>query len=265
MKKTFLTFAAVAAISGAIGTYAHAQDVKVKNGDTLWGLSQKYHVSIDELKSLNNLTSDTIQPEDVLNVSSKEYYSIKSGDTLWHIANKFHVSVENLKAWNHLNSDLIQPNQKLSVSSNGITAASEPKHANRASVKQEAQPTQEKSEPAQPQTKAASSNEKSDAPAQKQFAKELTVASTGYTASCKGCSGVTATGVDLKANPEAKVIAVDPSVIPLGSQVYVEGYGYATAEDIGGGIKGNEIDIFFPKEQDALNWGRKQVQVKVIK
>src|SRR5690606_25533069 len=59
--------------------------------------------------------------------------------------------------------------------------------------------------------------------------KEFYVTATAYTASCNGCSGVTATGFNLRANPDAKVIAVDPSVIPLGSKVYVEGYGYAIA------------------------------------
>ena len=70
--------------------------------------------------------------------------------------------------------------------------------------------------------------EASAEPAQEEsVAKELSVEATAYTADCAGCSGVTATGVNLKDNPDQKVIAVDPSVIPLGSKVYVEGYGYA--------------------------------------
>ena len=74
----------------------------------------------------------------------------------------------------------------------------------------------------------------------------------------------TATGVNLKANPDAKVIAVDPSVIPLGSKVYVEGYGYATAADTGGAIKGNKIDVFIPSHDQAMQWGRKTVEVQVL-
>ncbi|MBK5443489.1 MULTISPECIES: peptidoglycan-binding protein [Peribacillus] len=97
-----------------------------------------------------------------------------------------------------------------------------------------------------------------------QNVKELTVASTAYTASCSGCSGTTRMGVDLKKYDDAKVIAVDPNVIPLGSNVEVEGYGQAIAVDTGGAIKGNRIDVFIPKEADALTWGRKEVKVKII-
>lgn len=94
--------------------------------------------------------------------------------------------------------------------------------------------------------------------------KEIYVSSTAYTASCQGCSGVTSTGVDLKSNPNAKIIAVDPSVIPLGSKVYVEGYGYATAADKGGAIKGNKIDVFFSSKNDAYRWGVKKVKIRVL-
>lgn len=94
--------------------------------------------------------------------------------------------------------------------------------------------------------------------------KTLTVESTAYTASCEGCSGVTRMGLDLKKYPDAKVIAVDPSVIPLGSIVKVEGYGTAIAADIGGGINGSSIDVFIPSQSDALKWGRKSVRVEII-
>ena len=94
--------------------------------------------------------------------------------------------------------------------------------------------------------------------------KTLTVESTAYTADCEGCSGVTRMVLDLKKYPDAKVIAVDPSVIPLGSIVKVEGHGVAIAADTGGGINGNEIDVFIPNHNDALQWGRKNVRVEVI-
>ena len=94
--------------------------------------------------------------------------------------------------------------------------------------------------------------------------REFYVSATAYTASCNGCSGITATGINLKANPHLKVIAVDPSVIPLGSKVWVEGYGYAIAGDTGGAIKGNKIDIFMADRSAALAFGRKQVKIKIL-
>lgn len=87
---------------------------------------------------------------------------------------------------------------------------------------------------------------------------------TAYTAYCHGCSGVTSTGIDLRANPNSKVIAVDPAVIPLGSKVHVEGYGYAIAGDIGGGIDGCEIDIFMPDKQAAYKFGVRKVNVRIL-
>lgn len=93
--------------------------------------------------------------------------------------------------------------------------------------------------------------------------KSFLVTSTAYTADCAGCSGVTTTGIDLKKNPDAKVIAVDPSVIPLGSLVHVEGYGYAIAGDTGGAIQGNKIDVFYSSKSKALNWGVRTVKVTI--
>lgn len=96
-------------------------------------------------------------------------------------------------------------------------------------------------------------------------AKEFYVSSTAYTAYCNGCSGITANGqYNLKQNPDAKVIAVDPDVIPLGSKVIVEGYGPAIAADTGSAIQGNSIDVFFPTKSQAYAWGRKNVLVKVL-
>ncbi|MEH7887056.1 ubiquitin-like domain-containing protein [Bacillus sp. JJ1609] len=94
--------------------------------------------------------------------------------------------------------------------------------------------------------------------------KEIYVSSTAYTANCNGCSGYTATGINLRANPNAKVIAVDPRVIPLGTKVYVEGYGYAIAADTGSAIKGFKIDVFFPSKSDAFRWGNKRVKIKIL-
>ena len=61
------------------------------------------------------------------------------------------------------------------------------------------------------------------------------------------------------------VVAVDPKVIPLGTKLYVEGYGYAIAGDTGSAIKGNRIDVFFYSSDEMAKWGRRWVRVFVLK
>ena len=64
--------------------------------------------------------------------------------------------------------------------------------------------------------------------------------------------------------PKRGTIAVDPDVIPLGSKVYIVGYGFATAEDTGGAIKGNIVDLYMDTEQECLNWGRRDVIIYIL-
>ncbi|MBE7119504.1 cell wall-binding protein EntA [Bacillus cereus] len=117
---------------------------------------------------------------------------------------------------------------------------------------------------AKPAVKAAETSEPSGG-------RELTVVATAYTAHPSENGGtyggrvLTAMGHDLTANPNMKMIAVDPKVIPLGSKVWVEGYGEAIAGDTGGAIKGNRIDILLGSDSAANKWGRKTVKVKILK
>ncbi|ALS01154.1 hypothetical protein ATZ33_07155 [Enterococcus silesiacus] len=77
-----------------------------------------------------------------------------------------------------------------------------------------------------------------------------------------GGGNLTATGQNLQVDPMA--IAVDPTVIPLGTRLYVEGYGEAIASDTGGAIKGNIIDVHFSDVSQCINWGRRQVSVTIL-
>lgn len=88
------------------------------------------------------------------------------------------------------------------------------------------------------------------------YSKCLTVSATAYTHT----GNRTATGTVARVG----VIAVDPKVIPLGTRVYVEGYGYATAEDTGGAIKGNRIDVFLNSNSECINWGRRNVKIYIL-
>ncbi|SFP97481.1 cystine transport system substrate-binding protein [Desemzia incerta] len=108
--------------------------------------------------------------------------------------------------------------------------------------------TEEKPEPAKTETSSSS--------------KTIVVSATGYSTQQAGLSTHTATGIDLRVN--SRVIAVDPSVIPLGSKVEIPGYGVFIAGDTGGAIKGNKIDIHFSTVQQALSWGRRTITIKIL-
>ena len=119
--------ATLAAVSPA-ATQAESADQpgqhQVVNGDTLWGIAEKYGVNVDELMKLNNLTyPDLILPGDVIKLPLQPAsrppggeYEVQSGDTLSQIAVRFDVSLEELRDANQLaNLDLIVPGQRLKI------------------------------------------------------------------------------------------------------------------------------------------------------
>lgn len=100
------------------------------------------------------------------------------------------------------------------------------------------------------------------------YSKVMTMKATAYSEeeSSNTWGLQTASGVDAVRDPNGwSTIAVDPSVIPLGTKVYVEGYGYAIAQDTGSAIKGNIIDCFFYKDVDMNAWGVRTVNVYILK
>ncbi|MGE6308965.1 cell wall-binding protein EntC [Bacillus cereus] len=146
--------------------------------------------------------------------------------------------------------------------------AREAAKAQEATKAQEAAKAREAAKPQKPATQQPVAKEtETSAPSS---SRELRVEATAYTADPlengykAGDQVKSAMGHNLTANPNMKLIAVDPSVIPLGSKVWVEGYGVAIAGDTGGAIKGNKIDVLMPDKGTSSNWGRKTVTVKVL-
>jgi uncharacterized protein YabE (DUF348 family) len=106
------------------------------------------------------------------------------------------------------------------------------------------------------------------------YTDSIKVRATAYSAgtACTGKSpgdayyGITASGTRARRVTNGySSIAVDPSVIPIGTRLYVEGYGYAIAEDTGGAIKGNTIDVYYDSDSEANSWGVKWVNVYILK
>lgn len=118
---------------------------------------------------------------------------------------------------------------------------------------------QEAKEAAQQETKVQQANESQ--PSGQTMMMEATAYSSDP-ADALGGGSVTATGQNLLANPMA--VAVDPSVIPLGTHLYVEGYGEAYAVDTGSAIQGNIIDVHFSTAGQCEAWGRRQVKVTIL-
>lgn len=275
MKKTLFSFMAVAALTTTAGMAAQAEEVTVKKGDTLSHLSLEHGVTINNLKEWNGLSSDLIYVDQTLSVTSP-YYTVKKGDSLWKIGNEYNVTVAELQAWNNISGHLIYPEQKLLVQNNGTTTSAtveEPTVTEETTVVEEQpavteEPTVTEETTVVEETPVVEEQSTvTEEPAVEEEAvtgTTMTVTATAYTRNADGGYGQTATGIDLNANPNAKVIAVDPSVIPLGSTVYVEGYGTAIAGDTGGAIKGNKIDVYLPTESEVAEWGRKTVTIKVL-
>ncbi len=96
----------------------------VQSGDTLWTISRKYGITVNELKNLNNLSSNTLTIGQTLKLSSASSsdnkpntstYLVKSGDSLWTIARKYGITVDALKKLNNLSTDNLAVNQQILV------------------------------------------------------------------------------------------------------------------------------------------------------
>lgn len=162
-------------------------------------------------------------------------HTVKSGETLKGISKKYDTNIEELLTLNNLKTE--------KEAKKGFVLKLPDHIKNKSTVKAK----------------------KEKAEKELEVAKTFKVSASAYTAFCKGCSGYSRTGINLRKDPTLKVISVDPKVIPLGSKVWVEGYGIAIAGDTGSSIKGKKIDILVADKKSAYQWGRRTVTVKVYK
>ncbi len=93
----------------------------MKSGDSLWSIAKKFNTTVDNLKKINNLTSNLLSIGQKLKISegttssNNEYYTVQKGDTLYSIANKYGLTVNELKKLNNLTSDNLSVGQSLIV------------------------------------------------------------------------------------------------------------------------------------------------------
>ncbi|MBO0587398.1 3D domain-containing protein [Sporosarcina sp. E16_8] len=246
MKIKIFLLATLLAFSTYSLTHASTFAEPLVSGDAISN-SHEAETTLDEYEEIDLLAPGEVDKElsvdnpPVKTIPKPQGYTVAIGDNLYRIALNHSISLDSLKMWNSLEGELIHPGDVLIVSGNiedAGTVESESDTITAAFVPTPPPPASD--------------------------GKEMLVTATAYTAYCTGCSGTTAYGIDLRANPNQKVIAVDPKVIPLGTKVWVEGYGEAIAGDIGGAIKGNKIDVFIPSYNNAMEWGVKKVKLKVL-
>lgn len=104
--------------------------------------------------------------------------------------------------------------------------------------------------------KKVKTDSKRTSSAKSSLGKKMIVSATAYSG-----DGITATGTV----PKWGTIAVDPNVIPYGTKVYIPQFGkYFIAEDCGGGIKGNKIDIFMNSESQCNSWGKRTIDIYIV-
>lgn len=272
----------------------------VVKGDTLWDISRAFGITVAELKERNNLTSDLIIVGQVLTIPNANTEHINQQvvkrASLAHKQKNLNVTNQDTpvevqsqkaeeqpaKAEESTKKSTTQSVEKSEEQTESAkippvekpvkqTESAKTQSAEKTVKQAESPKTQSADEPKQEtervETKAAIQPNEQSKEAEKTVVEAgdtISVEATAYTVESAGGNGITTIGIDLNKNPDAKVISVDPNVIPLGTKVYVEGYGHAIAGDTGSAIKGNKIDVYLPTEEEALNWGRRTVNVTIL-
>ena|SRR5699024_3004665 len=218
------------------------------------------HVEKKEETEKETLSYDTVEKEDDSLLKGKE--KVKEEGQKGEVVKTFEVTFENGE---EVDREKIDEDVKKESKDEVVAIGTKEKKKEKAPKKPDSsKSSSDSSDDSKSSDSSSSSDSKDDdEKSEEPSGESMTMEATGYGPDCTGCSGVSATGMDL--TDGGKVIAVDPSVIPLGSKVWVEGYGEAVAGDTGGDIKGDRIDVLMDSESKASSdWGRRSVEVKVL-
>lgn len=227
-------------------------------GDTLWGISQATDIPVDKLVQVNDIDNRSL---------------IHVGSTIFLSQDDSIISVQNGE------DEVVS----YDVSSDEVTETETPEEVEESASEEVEEESTEAVEEAVPEEESAEEEsdveetvEEAEAVVEEQPAEEaqesqesesrsgrwMTVEATAYSRNQEVLSNFTFTGIDLREN--SRVIAVDPDVIPLGSTVYVPGYGEYVAGDTGGAIIGNRVDLHMESVADAFEFGRRTIDVQII-
>ncbi|MER2174457.1 MAG: 3D domain-containing protein [Carnobacterium sp.] len=227
----------------------------------------EYTSSTWEARSVDAIKQDLKSTED-----GSTKYTIQWGDTLSSVALATNLSINDLVDVNDINNaNTIYSGNTISLSADHSTVTIEtPEDTKSYDVSTpdvvEVEPAAEEAPVVEEQAPVAEEapvvEEQAPAAETAQSGKTVTVEATAYSTNQPELSDTTATGINLNENP--KVIAVDPSVIPLGSTVYIPGQGTFIAGDTGSAIKGNRIDVHMTDLNQALAFGRQTMEVQIL-
>src|SRR5699024_6555947 len=249
MKKVLMSFAAGFILVGASATSASAEDYQVEDGDTLSAIGQEYDVSVDNLKSWNDLDSDLIIVDQTLEIDGEDASGNEAEEAAPQADQNEQEEDQSADEQEDANAEETQQETNDAAGENDENETAEQEDEEAAAEQEEQNdPAGQESADEQAAAQGEESTEDEKGGDNDAEGETMTMAATDYTADCEGCPGTTADGTDL--DGDEKVVAVDPDKIPLGSEVHVEGYGDAVAGDTGGAINGDKIDLHVSDEEE---------------
>lgn len=232
-----------------------AASYQVQPDDSLWKIARAHQISLASLQAANpNLDPYNLQIGQTVQLPSTGKYTVTDGETFWTISRQLQIPLRDLLA---ANPSVNPQNLHSGIILNLPSSTAKPVMSAAAT-----------------QTAQTSTTVQTASGQSLSFSRVISAKATAYTASVQSNGSWGA--VDYYGNPlKLGTIAVDPSVIPLGSKIYVTGYSFSglpvggmvgQATDIGGAIKGNRVDIFVPtSDGEASLFGIQDVKIYILK
>jgi 3D (Asp-Asp-Asp) domain-containing protein/LysM repeat protein len=277
MKKQMKKIMAAALVSVPMVSFAapaFAQSYVVKESDTLWTISKNHNLPLNmvlaanaSVDPLNLQAGQAINLPDPSASPAPHTYRVSDDDTFWGISKKFNIPLSDLLAANpNIEPTQLAGGMVVKFTANNGEVSMRTVHSNTEQRESVVNDIAQASDSAQGSVVQPASNG--------QTGKTYSMTATAYSGGAE--ENNSSANLDYMGNHlKLGTIAVDPSVIPLGSKVLISGYDcsllpkgglVATASDVGGAIKGNRVDIYLPGTSSQVdNFGMQNVTVKVLK